>query len=236
MSVTTALLTLGATWLGVGLLLALVMGRRGHDPFPWWLIGSVLGPLALPLALSAERRRLGAASRTVRAGVPGHGPVDVLAGIDGSPEAAAALATALDLLGPRVGRLTLASVTRLDGSVEHEREERQALAELERQAELVRARLVATPSAPPGRPRLPQIVLLSGRPSEALERLATEGGFDLLVVGTRGSGLSKFLLGSTARALAVHAKVPVLLAGGAAATPAGGRRPGGRARLPGESR
>jgi nucleotide-binding universal stress UspA family protein len=222
-SVTTALLTLGATWLCAGLLLALVMGRHGHDPFPWWLIGSVLGPLALPLALSAKRRRLATASRTVQAGVPGRGPVDVLVGIDGSPEAAAALTAALDLLGSRLGRLTLASVTRLDGSVEHDREERQALAQLERQAELARGRLAATPPGPglPGNPQLPQIVLLSGRPSQALERLAAEGGFDLLVVGTRGAGRSKFLLGSTASALAVHAKLPILLASGDA-TPADG--------------
>jgi nucleotide-binding universal stress UspA family protein len=34
------------------------------------------------------------------------------------------------------------------------------------------------------------------------------------VVGTRGKGLSKLLLGSTAVSLAANAKVPVLLAGG----------------------
>jgi nucleotide-binding universal stress UspA family protein len=55
---------------------------------------------------------------------------------------------------------------------------------------------------------------LAGRPAEALQRLAVESGHDLLVVGTRGAGLSKLLLGSTATALAAHAKVPVLLAGG----------------------
>jgi nucleotide-binding universal stress UspA family protein len=47
-----------------------------------------------------------------------------------------------------------------------------------------------------------------------LPRLAAEGGYDLLVVGGRGSGLSKVVLGSTATALAAQAKVPVLLAGG----------------------
>jgi hypothetical protein len=40
MSATTALLTLGAIWFGVGLLFALVMGRHGHDPFAWWLLGT----------------------------------------------------------------------------------------------------------------------------------------------------------------------------------------------------
>ena len=54
----------------------------------------------------------------------------------------------------------------------------------------------------------------AGRPAEELQRLAVERGYDLLVVGTRGTGLSKVLLGSTATELAAHAKVPVLLAGG----------------------
>lgn len=43
---------------------------------------------------------------------------------------------------------------------------------------------------------------------------AAEGAYDLVVVGGRGSGLSKVLLGSTATTLAAQAKVPVLLAGG----------------------
>jgi len=34
-----------------------------------------------------------------------------------------------------------------------------------------------------------------------------------LMVGTRGAGLSKAVLGSVARELAAHAKVPVLLSG-----------------------
>jgi hypothetical protein len=70
MSATTALLALAVIWVGVGLLLALVMGRRGHDPFAWWLLGTLLGPLALPLAISAERRR-GERTRLVRSGRPG---------------------------------------------------------------------------------------------------------------------------------------------------------------------
>ena len=61
MSATTALLTLAAIWAGVGLLVALVMGRHGHDPFAWWLLGTMLGtmlgPLVVPLVAAAEHRR-----------------------------------------------------------------------------------------------------------------------------------------------------------------------------------
>lgn len=71
--------------------------------------------------------------------------------------------------------------------------------------------LAGTGRAPPA---LPDLILLPGQPAEALQRLAAEGAYDLVVVGGRGSGLSKVLLGSTATTLAAQAKVPVLLAGG----------------------
>jgi nucleotide-binding universal stress UspA family protein len=213
MSATTALGALAVLWVGVGLLLALVMGRNGHDPFAWWLLGTLLGPLALPLAISAQRRRRGRAW-LVRSGRPGRGPVDVLVGLDGSAEATAALAAVLELLGPRLGRLTLATVVDLDASVEHDRALARARAELERQARLVQLRLSTGEHGPDDGRRVPRLVLLAGHPAEALPRLAAEGGYDLLVVGSRAAGLSKVLLGSTATTLAAHAKVPVLVAGG----------------------
>jgi nucleotide-binding universal stress UspA family protein len=213
MSATTALLALAATWVGVGLLLALVMGRHGHDPFAWWLLGTLLGPLALPLAVSAQRRREEQAW-LVRSGRPGPGPVDVLVGLDGSAEATAALAAVLELLGPRLGRLTLVTVVDLDASVEHDRAMARARAELERQGRLVQLRLSTGLHGPDDARRVPALVLVAGHPAEALARLAAEGGDDLLVVGSRGAGPSKVLLGSTATSLATHAKVPVLVAGG----------------------
>lgn len=214
MSATPAMFTLAGIWIGIGLLLALVMGRHGHDPFAWWLLGTLLGPLALPLALSAERRQAERAQQ-LGIGVPGRGPVDVLVGLDGSPEAGAALLTVLDLLGPQLGRLTLATVVDLDASVEHDRAKDQARAELLRRADQIRMRLWSSSQEPdePGRP-FPDLILLPGQPAEALPRLAAEGGYDLLVVGGRGTGLSRVLLGSTATTLAAQAKVPVLVAGG----------------------
>ena len=221
MSATTALLALAAIWVGVGLLLALIMGRRGHDPFAWWLLGTLLGPLALPLAVAAQRRSPGRAW-LVRSGRPGRGPVDVLVGLDGSAEAAAALAAALELLGPRLGRLALVTVLQLDASVEHDRAQAWARAELERQGRLVQLMLAAGQHGPDDGRRVPALVVVAGHPAEALARLATEGGYDLLVVGARGAGPAKVLVGSTATTLAAHAKVPVLVAGGTG-SPAGSR-------------
>jgi hypothetical protein len=36
--------------LTIGITLAVLMGRRGHSAFEWFLIGAILGRIALPLA------------------------------------------------------------------------------------------------------------------------------------------------------------------------------------------
>ena len=101
------------------------MGRLGHSSYAWGLLGLLLGPIALLLALVEVRNERPWWTRLVASGDPGGGPVDVLVGIDGSPESAAATAAALDTI-------------------------------------------------------------------------AAEDGYDLLVVGARGAGLSKVLLGGVA--------------------------------------
>jgi hypothetical protein len=126
-----------ATFACVGVVLAIVMGRLGHSPFAWGLAGLVLGPIALLLALVAARDQQ-TWSRLVAAGVPGSGPVDVLVGIDGSPESAAATTAALGLLGNRVGRLTLVAVSEMDDSFAGREDQERLRHELERQAEAVR--------------------------------------------------------------------------------------------------
>jgi nucleotide-binding universal stress UspA family protein len=55
--------------------------------------------------------------------------------------------------------------------------------------------------------------LLHGRAGPALLEHAAGGDYDLLVIGTRGAGASKALLGSTAVDIAESAKLPVLLMG-----------------------
>jgi nucleotide-binding universal stress UspA family protein len=221
MSATPALLAVAAIWLSTGLLLGLAMGRHGYDPFAWWLLGTVLGPLAIPVALSAAHWPQDT-PRVVQEGVAAAGPVDLLVGIDGSPQAAAALLAALELVGSRLGRLTLVAVTSLDDSVERRRREAGLRAELERQSAAACSWLAVNGLAPAGTRREPRMVLCAGRPAQVLRRLAAEGGYDLLVIGAHGTGLSKALLGSTATALAAESEVPVLLAH-ADRSPADGR-------------
>ena len=99
MSATTALFTLAG--IGIGLLLALVMGRHGHDPFAWWLLGTLLGPWPShspcpPNGVKPRGRsnsvsecRVGARSTCWSAWTA-------------PPQAGAALLTVLNLLGPQL--------------------------------------------------------------------------------------------------------------------------------------
>ena len=193
---------LAGSWAAIGLVLSIVMGRRGHNSFAWLVLGTLLGPLAVALAIDSRRHdeQLGRAPLEGGTGAIPAGPVDVLVGYDGSPQSAAALAAAVDLLGDRLGRLTVASIVSYGGVPAEERSAREALRSLRRH-----------PSGPE-----PQLEILHGHPSAALRRCAIEGGYELIAIGTRGAGLSKALLGSAASELARDSNVPVLLVGGSA--------------------
>lgn len=56
MSATAALAFVMATWLAIGTVTGKAMSRRGHDGFTWLVLGAILGPLVVPLALSTQRR------------------------------------------------------------------------------------------------------------------------------------------------------------------------------------
>jgi nucleotide-binding universal stress UspA family protein len=190
----------GASWLGIGLVLSIVMGRRGHDGFGWLVSGTIMGPLAIALAIDAKRHdeRLRPASLPLRLRNAAHqGPIDVLVGYDGSAESAAAVDEVVALLGPRLGRLTVATVVSYGDIPELERLARHRLEQLARRRN----------------PRARKFEILHGRPSVALARRAAEDGYDLIAVGTRGAGISKAIFGSAATELARDSKVLVLVVG-----------------------
>jgi nucleotide-binding universal stress UspA family protein len=224
-SYTAFLSLLMVTFACIGLVLAIVMGRLGHSPFAWGLLGLVLGPIALLLALVEVRNERPWWTRLVASGDPGSGPVDVLVGIDGSPESAAATTAALELLGDRVGRLTLVAVTDVDDSVAGREERVRLQGELKRQAEAVRVWLrERSGPAQAKQTVVPELQLMSGPPARTLDTVAAEDGYGLLVVGARGAGMSSVLLGSVATRLAARASVPVLVVGDRARTGRGERR------------
>lgn len=181
-------------WLTIGLTLSLVLGRRGHDGFAWLVVGTLLGPLAVPLAFDAAQHEEPTTPIVSTApGIPPERGVDLLVGADGSDEAHAALEEAVALFGERLGRVELVRVVPFDGGAAIEREASDAIgAEALRYADL-----------------RPGTQVLRGHPAEVLAARALTGGFDVLVVGTRGSGRHPF--GSTARELATSCPIPVLL-------------------------
>jgi nucleotide-binding universal stress UspA family protein len=224
-SSTAFLSLLMVTFACIGFVLAIVMGRLGYSPFAWGLLGLLLGPIGLLLALVEVRNDRPWWTRLVAGGDPGGGPVDVLVGIDGSPESAAATTTALELLGGRVGRLTLVAVTDLDDSYAGREERVRLQGVLERQAEAVRAWLGERDGPVEAKQTVvPELKLMAGRPATTLDTIAAEDGYELLVVGARGAGLSRVLLGSVASRLAARASVPVLVVGDRAETGRGERK------------
>lgn len=201
MSATAFLGIVVPVWIAIGVITAVLMARRGHALYPWLLLGTFFGPLVIPLVIQARARAREERPSVLEEGVPGRGDVDVLVGIDGSAHSVAALHAACSLLGERMGRLTLAEVLDYDAvdSVEGRAEGRKAAQDL---AAACRAE---------GRDA--QAIILRGAPAAALAEHAAEGGYGLIVVGSRGRGVTKAVLGSVATTLASKAPVPVLIAG-----------------------
>jgi nucleotide-binding universal stress UspA family protein len=188
-----------AVWVAIGVTLAVVMGRRGHSAFEWLIVGAVLGLLALPLAWISVRDERDSQARELVGGVRSAGPIDVLVGIDGSIESQSALTAAAELLGTRIGRLTLAGVIHFDTTSTQARDnEQRAIELLERAASSVDVHHAGT-------------ILLAGQPADALMKLASQEAYHIIAVGRRGSGASKAFLGSTASQLANGSDVPVLI-------------------------
>jgi nucleotide-binding universal stress UspA family protein len=193
-----AFLLLGA-WIVHAVVLGVVMQRRGYNGFGWGVLAGALGPLADLLALI--RHVPTSVDVQTRAGSPGPGAVDLLVGIDGSSASIDAARDAIEMLGPRLGRLALAAVEPLDGTPEFDAEGK--------------ARLdVAVAALGPALQELsvsPNTIVLHGRPASALADHATANDFDLLAIGSRGRGLSRAVLGSVATALVSSSPIPVIV-------------------------
>jgi nucleotide-binding universal stress UspA family protein len=156
------------------------------------------GPIALVLAVYADRSPNRSEPEVLARPAQGTGPIDVLVGFDGSAESRAASESVLELFGERLGRLTVARAVPFGSPPEIQRLAREGLEE-------EGARL---------RPRAVGLDIVEGNAHTALSDLAASAGYEVIAIGTRGAGLSKELLGSTAVRLARHSKLPVLLVGG----------------------
>lgn len=204
MSVTTISILIGV-WVGVGLLTGMWLARHGHAAL-WTVVAVILGPLFIPIALERVERhpRLAASA----AGGPSPAPLGdprqdglrVLVGFDGSPESRQALDAAVAVLGDRCTTLVLAEVISYDSADKQDEGHDASTSRLEAAAQRLEPRSVSC-------------VVLAGPPADALRQFATERDIDLLVVGRRGQGLSKRLLGSVSVGLVKGCDLPVLIAG-----------------------
>lgn len=92
-----AVIAIVVTWVAIGVVVGIVMGRRGYHSPTWILVGAVFGPLTIPLTTHAVRdARRWSRPRTLFAGSVGTGTVDVLVGIHGSAGSEARFATPSD--------------------------------------------------------------------------------------------------------------------------------------------
>jgi nucleotide-binding universal stress UspA family protein len=187
-----------ALWVGAGLTSALWMARRGHRDPLWLLIAVGLGP-ALAVIAPERIERTPRILTAEEHGPPAAAGVQVLVGVDGSPESWAALRDVLTLFSGRLGRLTVAEVVDYDA------------AEVDWRGKQAAARQHLAGIL--GDCGEQQVVceVLTGPPVPALLRCAEQQHVDLIAVGRRGHGPSVRLLGSVADELVHAAPVPVLI-------------------------
>ncbi|MGH9183325.1 MAG: hypothetical protein ACRDZ9_05865 [Acidimicrobiales bacterium] len=160
-------------WVTSGLVTAYVMRRRGHDFRPVAALGFVFGPLFIPLALDAVRHREPRApSHLLSDGRWAGGPVDVLIGLVGPAETVADVVPVLDLLGPRVGRVTVAVAIDYESAESDDWSDAKGPAALE-------LKLAAVLLS--GRHE-PATVLVAGSPERAFVRYAAEARHDLVML------------------------------------------------------
>jgi nucleotide-binding universal stress UspA family protein len=115
----------------------------------------------------------------------------ILVGTDGSATAASAVDRAVEVAAATGAELTIVSVG--DG------ERPRAVVDAEADRHASSGVHIATRTA-------------SGDPASALIDAATDGGFDLLVVGNKGmTGASRFFLGSVPNKVSHHAPVALLI-------------------------
>jgi len=191
--------TIVGLWILTGVVSAIIMQRHGHRWLPWLLLGASFGPLVIPLlpiTIGNDRQRR---AHTLRSGSTGQGTVDLVAGIDGSDVAAAAVRTAVRLLGDDLRSLALVHVLDHDAPTE---------ASADGALEACVADLGALPAGV-----IPELVHAFGIPAETLDAEAVARGA-LLVIGEQGRGFAPLGFGTVTRRIRSCARTPYLVIGG----------------------
>ena len=197
---TDVLIGMAVAWLLTGVITGFVMRRQGHDLFVWLALGSVLGPLVVPLAIENVRTIRTAEQEAQTRPVPPKGGLDLLIAVDGSPDALHAAKTSLEMFGATATSVTLATVLYFEAQSSETGKEMQASARrmLDEVASDLNFPVVET-------------AILFGKADAALVEHARATGVEMLVVGPRGHGASEALFGSVTKSLVGVGSVPVFV-------------------------
>lgn len=204
MSTTSYVILVVLLWLLLGLGSALLfLGRHGYRSPGWYLLGAILGPLFVPIAIERGRRVSRVLDRSASSDDSGGTGMTVLVGVDGSPESDQAVRDAAHLFDSAHTRFVLTAVADPDLA------EFTDAARQQEWHELLATRSRWLPADGPA----PVLELLGGQPDLILLEAAASGEADVLVIGRHGRGASRVLLGSVARSLTRRAPIPVVLSG-----------------------
>lgn len=192
------------TWVSLGIFAVLVfLARHGRRSAYWYLIGAVLGPILLPIAAElgptgGEVLRRRPPESQSGSGEPGtEVGMTILVALDGSLESDHAAQDAARSLARATSQVVLVTVLDPDD----------ATAERQVEAEEMLKRCATWFARFP----TPVCEVVCGDPAPMVLDRAAAHHADLLVLGRRGHGLSRRLLGSVADQLVRRSPHPVML-------------------------
>ena len=179
--------------------------RWGRDPFGWLLLSAAMGPIAIVALIGTRSADVKRGHSSSTSGAPrSPGRPHIIVGCDGSAS------------GPRIAEHIVREVSRtaevvLACVLPHEAEpggdEQSARERDARVAKMTSATLAALSSGAV----TARIAVVFGQAGEEIVRLAENEQADLIIVGRRGAGLSRALLGSVSDYVVKHATRPVLV-------------------------
>jgi nucleotide-binding universal stress UspA family protein len=194
------------TWVAVGMAAAVVLARHGQQSWQWYVIGVVLGPIMLPIALESVTRPGRLVMRSAGTPpAPGRQGVIALVAVDGSPEADHALREAQRVLAPAAPRFILLTVVDPDLVAGEGKGDEGSAAE-----QMAHELLAERASWLQGGATASVLEIAAGDPATEIMARAASEEVDLVVLGRRGRGLSRKILGSVADQVVGRGQRPIL--------------------------